>query len=681
MQKINHSDEDANQLINESSPYLLQHAYNPVDWYPWGEEALEKAKKEDKLIIISIGYAACHWCHVMEHESFEDSIVAKVMNDNFISIKVDREERPDVDDVYMTAAQLVNGRGGWPLNAIALPDGRPIFAGTYYPKEDWMNILNQIAKVKAEDPDKLISSAEKITEGIKSTGVIEVNTNKIDFDQDKLSDIISRTLSAYDTKYGGRLGAPKFPMPNSYEFLMKYHWHTDDKAALKTVITGLDNMAKGGIYDQLGGGFARYSVDEFWLVPHFEKMLYDNGQLVSVYAQAYQITKNPLYKNTIEQTLEFIKRELTSPEGGFYSSLDADSEGKEGKFYVWSEMEIDSLIANDRDAKIFKTHYDVSKNGNWEHTNILNVKKTIEEIAKQEKLSTEKVQASINQSKTKLMKHRDGRVRPGLDDKVLTSWNALMITGYLDAYTALGHQEYLSAAIRNAQFIIDNQIENDGRIYRNYKNGKASINGFLDDYALTINAMIKLYQATFDIKWIDQANTLSDYCTAHFFNPDTKMYDYTSDLDPPLIAKKAEYADNVIPSSNSAMARSLFMLGTLTYNKEYTEIAQQMLNNMIPQLEDNSYLSFYSNWYQLLLDQIKPPYEIAIIGKDAQQLRYDLSKNYLANGLLLGSQGEENMQLLKEKNQEDQTTIYVCQNKACKLPVTEVDKALELIIP
>ncbi len=290
MQKINHSDEDANQLINESSPYLLQHAYNPVDWYPWGEEALEKAKKEDKLIIISIGYAACHWCHVMEHESFEDSIVAKVMNDNFISIKVDREERPDVDDVYMTAAQLVNGRGGWPLNAIALPDGRPIFAGTYYPKEDWMNILNQIAKVKAEDPDKLISSAEKITEGIKSTGVIEVNTNKIDFDQDKLSDIISRTLSAYDTKYGGRLGAPKFPMPNSYEFLMKYHWLADDEAALTTTLIALDKMAMGGIYDPLGGGFARYSTDAKWLVPHFEKMLYDNGQLVSIYAQAYKLT-------------------------------------------------------------------------------------------------------------------------------------------------------------------------------------------------------------------------------------------------------------------------------------------------------------------------------------------------------------------------------------------------------
>ena len=279
------------------------------------------------------------------------------------------------------------------------------------------------------------------------------------------------------------------------------------------------------------------------------------------------------------------------------------------------------------------------------------------------------------------MKHRESRVRPGLDDKVLTSWNALMITGYIDAYTALGHQEYLNTAIRNAEFIIDNQIETDGRIHRNYKNGKASINGFLDDYALTINAMIKLYQATFDIKWIDQAIALSDYCTAHFFNQDTKMYNYTSDLDPPLIAKKAEYADNVIPSSNSAMARSLFMIGTLTYNKDYTEKAQQMLNNMIPQLEDNSYLSFYSNWYQLLLDQIKPPYEIAIIGKDAQKIRNELSKNYLANSLLLGSQGEENMQLLKEKNQEDQTTIYVCQNKACKLPVTEVDRALELITP
>jgi len=670
-----------NKLINESSPYLLQHAYNPVNWHPWGEEALAEAKKEDKLMIISIGYAACHWCHVMEHESFEDSLVASIMNENFVPVKVDREERPDVDDVYMTAAHLVNGRGGWPLNAIALPDGRPIFAGTYYPKDQWINILTQLSQLKKDNPEKLEESAQKITEGINSSNLITVNEDEFSHSQDELVTFVDRTIQTYDRKYGGRMGAPKFPMPNSYEFLMKYYWHTGKENALETVKIGLDNMAKGGIYDQLGGGFARYSTDEFWLAPHFEKMLYDNGQLVSAYADAYKITKSPLYKNVIEETLEFIDREMTSKEGGFYSSLDADSEGEEGKFYVWSESEIDSLITDPNDAKIFKEYYDVSKKGNWEHTNILNVRKGIDKFAKDKSMSVEDVASSIDKSKAILMKERDKRVRPGLDDKVLTSWNALMMTGYIDAYAALGNSAYLDKALINANFIVNKQMQSDGRLNRNYKDGVSSINAFLDDYALTISALVKLYQVTFDKQWLDNASKLEAYCVAHFYNDDTKMYNYTSDIDPPLIAKKAEYTDNVIPASNSSMARSLFALGTLTYNKDYLDKSKQMLNNMLPQMTESTYLSFYSNWYQLLLDHIKPPYEIAVIGQDAQTISQNLNKHYLANSLILGSNGDENMELLTDKFQDGQTTIYVCQNKACKLPVTDVDKALGLITP
>ena len=671
----------ANKLINESSPYLLQHAYNPVNWYPWGEEAISKAQNEDKLMIISIGYAACHWCHVMEHESFEDSLVASIMNEKFVAGKVDREERTEVDDVYMTAAQLVSGRGGWPLNAIALPDGRPFYAGTYYPKEQWINVLTQLSQLKEEDPEKLESTAQQLTEGINSSSLIAVNNSDFNYSQDQLVDFVDNTIQTYDVKYGGRTGSPKFPMPNSYEFLMKYHWHTGNENAIETVKIGLDNMAKGGIYDQLGGGFARYSTDEFWLVPHFEKMLYDNGQLITVYADAYKITKNPLYKNVIEETLEFIQREMTSKEGGFYSSLDADSEGVEGKFYVWSASEIDSLIIDKNAAKLFKDYYDVSKKGNWEHTNILNVKKEINEFAKNKKISVEDAIASINNSKSILMQERDTRIRPGLDDKVLTSWNSLMMAGYIDAYTALGNKEYLDRAITNANFLVDKQMQSDGRLNRNYKDGISSINAFLDDYALTIHALVKLYQVTFDKRWLDHAEKLVVYSTEHFYNNDTKMYDYTSDLDPPLIAKKAEFSDNVIPASNSSMARSLFALGTLTYNKDYIDKSKQMLNNMLPQMSETTFLSFYSNWYQLLLDNIKPPYEIAIIGTEAETINKKLSGHYLANSFMLGSNGDENMELLEEKNQEGQTTIYVCQNKSCKLPVTEVEKALGLITP
>ncbi len=669
----------ANRLINESSPYLQQHAYNPVDWFPWGDEALAKAKAEDKLLIISVGYAACHWCHVMEHESFEDSLVAKIMNDNFVSIKVDREERPDVDDVYMTAAQLINGRGGWPLNAIALPNGKPVFAGTYYPKDQWLNILNQIIKVKNDSPDKLNDSANKITEGIKSTTVIEVNKNDLDFDFDDIKSYTKSTLETFDKKYGGRLGPPKFPMPNAYEFLLKQYWLTQDKELLDVVKVGLDKMAQGGIYDQLGGGFARYSVDEFWLVPHFEKMLYDNGQLVSLYAQAYQLTKDPYYKSVIEKTLGFIEREMTSPENGFYSSLDADSEGEEGKFYIWDKSDIDKVINDAQKSSVFCAYYDVSEKGNFEDKNILNIVKSKDDLSKKFNLNVNEIDQIIIECESKLLIERNKRIRPGLDDKILTSWNALMTKGYIDAYNALGNKKYLTAALKNANFIKDKQTSIDGKLNRNFKEGKSSINAFLDDYALTICSYLEVYQATFDKTWIDQAELLTKYALKHFFNEESKMFNFTSDLDPALIAKKSEFEDNVIPSSNSAMARALFTLGTLTYNNEYIDKSEQMLKNMMEKIQSTNYLSFYSNWAQLLLDHVVAPFEIAIVGKDAMPKRAEMAENYLGNSILLGTEKEENLDLLKEKLQEDYTMIYVCQNKTCKLPLEDCKEAIKLV--
>jgi len=668
----------ANKLISETSPYLLQHAYNPVDWHPWGQEALDKAKAEDKLLIISVGYAACHWCHVMEHESFEDSTVAALMNEHFIPIKVDREERPDVDDVYMTAAQLISGRGGWPLNAIALPDGRPIYAGTYFPKDKWMGLLENFIKMKQDDPAKLTGYAEELTDGIVQSSLLEVNNDPLDHTMEDMTGIVNKCLAKYDKKDGGRSGAPKFPMPNSYEFLMKYHWMTGDKAALETTLTALDKMANGGIYDHLGGGFARYSTDAKWLVPHFEKMLYDNGQLVSIYAQAYQLTQNPLYKKVVDETIEFVERELMSSEKGFYSSLDADSEGEEGKFYVWQKSEIDSLLKDELTNDLFNKVYDVSEKGNWEHTTILNQVITLDKAAKQFKIPMEEVQEKLGSAKKLLLNSRGNRIRPGTDDKILTSWNALMLSGYVDAYNALGEKKYLNIALANANFLVSKQMRKSGQLFRNHKEGKSTINAFLDDYALTINAFLKLYQATFDKQWIEHSQTLAAYCLENFYNSKTRMFDYTSKLDDPLIANKAEYNDNVIPASNSAMARGLFTLGTLTYDTEQLDIAKQMLNNMMPQITKTEYLSFYSNWMQLLLDLGNSPFEIAIVGEDAIDLRNQIAKAYLGNSIILGSTKDENLALLKDKLQDDRTMIYVCQNKVCKLPVEDAKAAIGL---
>jgi uncharacterized protein len=665
-----------NFLINESSPYLLQHAHNPVNWYPWSNEALAKALEENKLIIISIGYAACHWCHVMEHESFEDELVAGFMNEHFVCIKVDREERPDIDQVYMNAVQLITGRGGWPLNCIALPDGRPIYGGTYFPKEQWLDVLSQVANFVATQPEKTEQQAHSLTKGIQASEQIYSTSGTKDFSLNDLDTVFSNWKNDIDFKLGGHKRAPKFPLPVGYQFLLYYSFLTGNKDALKAVTLTLDKMAAGGIYDQIGGGFARYSVDEIWKVPHFEKMLYDNGQLVSLYAKAYQFTGNPTYKEVITDTLEFIQREMTSPESGFYTSLDADSEGTEGKFYVWKHDELEKLLGNN--AALIIDYFSVTPTGNWEEgENILHKTLSEIEIAKKHSVSETALRSIVSDAKKLLLNERSKRIRPALDDKILTSWNALMLKGYIDAYQSFEYESYLNIALKNARFILSKLSSADGGLYRNYKNGKASINGFLDDYAFTIQAFISLYKATFDELWLNEAFRLCHYTIDHFYDVESGMFYYTSDLDPALIARKIELLDNVIPASNSEMAKNLFLLGHYFYREDFIAMAKKMTTNV----KDTALQSgaYYANWDILMTWLAVEPFEVSIVGDNCEQLRKELSKHYLPHIILSGGSRTATTPMLEGKYIDGQTGIYVCQNKICQKPVYTINEALELI--
>lgn len=666
----------SNHLINESSPYLLMHAHNPVDWYPWGDEALEKAKKENKLIIVSIGYAACHWCHVMEHESFEDPEVAEVMNAHFVSIKVDREERPDIDQVYMNAAQLITGGGGWPLNAVCLPDGRPFFAGTYFPKENWVNLLNRIQELYAQSPEKLQAQAASITNGIRSSEAVVLNTVKPDFTMKELEQMFAGWKGRIDYQWGGSRDAPKFPTPIDYRYLLHFHHLTGNKTALEAVTVTLDRMAWGGIYDQAGGGFARYSVDAHWKVPHFEKMLYDNAQLVSLYSAACQLTKKDLYKRVVYETLAFVERELTSPEGGFYSSLDADSEGEEGKFYVWTETELKTLLGGD--AQLVMDYYNVTGQGNWEHgNNILFRTQSDEAFAESRGITLEQLRQKVSGANKKLLTARSSRQRPPLDDKILTAWNALMTIGYIDAYRVFDEPRFLEAAQRNLDFLMKHalQKDGDGRLNRNFKDGKSSINGFLDDYAFFIRALMDMYQATFDEKWLVKADQIAAYVQEHFYDEKSGMFFYTSDIDPRLIARKMELADNVIPGSNSEMALNLYKLGEYFYKKEYIQRSKQMLNNVKDRVVNHG--GYFANWAILMSYFVSPPYEVAIVGPQWQAKRRELDRHFIPDMLLMGGAQEGSLPLLKDKLIKGQTTIFVCKNKSCRMPVSEVKEALK----
>ncbi len=651
-----------NELINETSPYLLQHAHNPVNWCAWNEESWKKAKEENKLVIISIGYSACHWCHVMEHESFEDTGVAKLMNEHFICIKVDREERPDVDQIYMDAVQLITGRGGWPLNAIALPDGRPVYAGTYFPKENWKQVLNYFTDYWQNHREEALERATEITKGIKQMDTIANAEGRIlnaEFNRDA---VFAKFDTVWDYEKGGRRGAPKFPMPVNMQYMLRSYFYTGNNKALQAVTVTLDNMMNGGIYDQMGGGFARYSVDDSWEIPHFEKMLYDNAQLVSLYSEAYQITKNERYKETVYETLNFVERELSDEAGGFYSALDADSEGEEGKFYVWTYEELKKLIGNDFDE--FCKIYEVTEYGNFEEKN---------NLTRNSKFQIPN--SKLDVWKAKLLTERATRIRPSLDDKVLTSWNALMLKGYCDAYKTFGEKKFLDRALKCAEFLKTKMLQPDYSIKRNYKNGRITINGFLDDYSFTCEAFLALYDITFDEQWLTLSKNITDHVIQHFYNVNTGMFFYTSISDEPLIARKTEMSDNVIPASNSSMAKVLFVLAEIYNNKDYYEKSKRALQNM----QDNivGYPSYYGNWAIMLDWFTDEPYEVAIVGEKAFELKQQFDKQFLPNCIFVGTGGKSSLPLLEDKNPNEETLIYVCRNKTCGLPVRTVEDAMK----
>ncbi|MBT8272556.1 MAG: thioredoxin domain-containing protein [Bacteroidia bacterium] len=670
-----------NDLINETSPYLLQHAHNPVNWKPWNDTTLKEAKDSNKLILISIGYAACHWCHVMEHESFEDSLVAQVMNKNFINIKVDREERPDVDQVYMNAVQLMTGSGGWPLNVIALPDGRPVWGGTYFRKEQWISALEQITKVYADQPDKLYEYAGKLEEGIKTIDVVQLNSDEPTFEINFIEEAVNQWSKGFDNSMGGMNRAPKFMMPNNLHFLLRQAYQNNDEKLQEYVNLTLTKIAYGGVYDHIGGGFSRYSVDAKWHVPHFEKMLYDNAQLVSLYSDAYLITKNPLYERVVKETLAFVNRELTDEDGTFFSSLDADSntpegELEEGAYYVWTKDELQSLLKEDFD--LFSDYYNINNYGLWEKGNYVLIRDESDaEIMEKFKLSTDKLEDKLSTFKSQLLEVREKRSRPRLDDKVLTSWNALMINGYCDAYRVFGNANYLQVALKNANFILNKQLRPDGGLDHNFKNGKSSINGYLEDYAATIQAFLNIYENTLDQKWLENARNLTNYAFDHFFDDKTKMFFFTSDEDSSLVTRSMEYRDNVIPASNSIMAKNLLKLSHYYDNDAYHKTSITMLNNVKPTISE--YPSSFSNWLDLMLNYADNYYEVAIVGEEVDQKIKELNSHYLPNKLIIGSSTENDLPLLKNRYVEDRTLIYVCVKKACKLPVSEVDEAVKLI--
>ncbi|MCC6839773.1 MAG: thioredoxin domain-containing protein [Flavobacteriales bacterium] len=664
-----------NRLALESSPYLQQHAHNPVDWYPWCDAAFAKAKELDRLVLVSIGYSSCHWCHVMERESFMDEEVARSMNDHFICIKVDREERPDVDQVYMRAVQLMTNRGGWPLNCFTLPDGRPVYGGTYFTREQWMQVLRQLARTYADEPERVRDQAERLHQGLSGPGIIPPAADRAADHRSTLHAMVANWRTRFDAVDGGADNVPKFPMPDNYRFLLRFARLTADNGLERHVELTLDRMALGGLFDQVGGGFARYSTDAFWRVPHFEKMLYDNALLVSLYAQAYQALRKPLYKETVERTLAFIDREMTSAEGAFYSALDADSEGEEGRFYVWTEAELEQVLGSE--FEFARTYFDIGPRTLWElDRHILTRKVDDERFALQQGIPLIEVKQRVASITERLLHAREQRPRPGLDDKSLTSWNALMVTALCDAYEVLGDQRYRAAAVRAMDLLLNNCRRSNGGLWHLYKEGKATINGFLEDHAFCIEALIALYGITFEESWLQHARSLTEHVIRHYHDGGNGLFHFTSDQDPALITRPVEVHDNVIPASNSSLSNSLLILGTLFDDERYLGLSERALRAGTGQLVQ--YPTAHSHWAQGLLLRAFPLNEIAITGPGALNLRKGFAPHYIPNRLFLGSTQRSDLPLLKDKLLPDDT-IFVCVERSCQLPVNTVEAALPLI--
>lgn len=666
-----------NQLINSTSPYLLQHAHNPVNWFPWSDEIVVRAKKEDKLILVSIGYSACHWCHVMEHESFEDEQVALVMNDNFICVKVDREERPDVDNYYMTAVQLMQQQGGWPLNVIALPDGRPIWGGTYFPKATWIKNLQAVSGFFRSNRTQTEEYAEELQNGIMNASLIVENKNTLEISFNAIEKAVAKWKNVFDTVNGGRIGSPKFPMPVNLDFLQYYGHMSSDEMVLKYVETTLLKMARGGIYDQIGGGFARYSVDEIWKVPHFEKMLYDNGQLLSIYSKGFQLFGKNEFKTVVYETIDFIERELMDKSGAFYSSLDADSEGEEGKFYVWEASELKELLKEDFD--LFARYFEVNKKGFWEKGNSILLRAASDEIfAENQNLTHEQLQNKVAEWKRILLKTRSVRVRPGLDDKTLVSWNALVIQGLTDAYITFRETRFVDLAIANATFISENILQPNGRLFHSWKQGRTNSDGFLEDYAITVQAFISLFEITGDVKWLQYSEKLTDYCFNHFFDAATGLFYFAEKTSNSIVINHFQNEDNVIPAANSVMANNLHKLYLIMGKPEYLETARQMLQSVVHRF--TNYPMAFANWGTFMLKITKPYYEVAVLGVDAKENSSLMQACFHPNVFWVFSETEKNIPIFKNRLITGKTMFYVCRDGICALPVDNSEHALKLVV-
>jgi uncharacterized protein YyaL (SSP411 family) len=687
-----------NRLANETSPYLLQHQHNPVDWFPWGEEAFELARSTNRPIMLSVGYSACHWCHVMERESFENEEIAALMNRLFVSVKVDREERPDVDSIYMSAVQVMTGQGGWPMTVFLTPDGRPFFGGTYFPNEDrgglpsFPRVLESVSEAyhDPERKEQLLSTSSQVISHIESLAAVRQSHEPLTAD---LVDNAALSFQRqFDPQNGGMGMQPKFPQPMDYELLLRHWRRTGDENSLNMVITTLEKMARGGIYDQIGGGFARYSVDTFWLVPHFEKMLYDNSQLALLYLHGWQATGNPLFKRVVEETLFYVLREMTHPDGGFFSAQDADSEGEEGKFYVWLQQDIDSILGPEQ-SRTARGYWGVSREGNFEGKNILNVPQDALTVASELGISGEELEREIADAREKLYAERSKRVWPSLDDKVLTSWNALMLKAFAECGAALGVREWTDAARKNANFLLTNMHLGD-RLRRTWKDGSSSepgarLNGYLEDYAMLVDGLLTLYEATFEPRWFDAAKTIADEMIGLFWSYDDAVFFDTGNDHEELVVRPRDIFDNAIPSGGSTAALALLRLAVFTGDPAYQRTAAASLRAIRDLMVSTPQGT--AHWINAVDAYATTPQEVVVVGdpSDARTaaLIETARKGYWPNRVLAGSGGRKQQgrgidsPLLEDRPMlGGLPTAFVCENYACQLPVTDADAlAMQLV--
>ena len=671
-----------NRLANETSPYLLQHKDNPVDWYPWGPEALERARAEDRPILLSVGYSACHWCHVMEHESFEDADTAAQMNELYVNVKVDREERPDIDSIYMTAVQQMTGHGGWPMTVFLTPGGAPFWGGTYFPPEprygmpSFRQVLAGIAEAWQNRRDDVHKSAGELTDILRQSAALRPSPSALD--PSTLDRGYHLLAARFDARWGGFGGAPKFPQPMTLEFLLRQWKREGTDEALRMADHTLKKMAAGGMYDHLGGGFARYSVDARWLVPHFEKMLYDNALLARAYLHAFQATGDPEHRRVVEETLLWVAREMTGPEGGFYSALDADSEGEEGKFYVWTPDEIDARLGAP-DGALFRQYYGVTQGGNFEGHNILHTERPLPEVAVEAGVTESHLRGVIERGRRVLYDVRAQRVWPGRDDKVLTAWNAMMLHAFAEAARVLESDEYRATAVRSAEFLL-RELRPEGRLLRTWKEGRAKIGAFLEDHALLVDALLAVYEATWDARWVREARALADAMLEHFWEEDEgQFYDTAADAET-LVVRPRDVFDNATPSGNSAAAMALLRLGELVGESRYTRVAARVLGAMADLVERVP--SGFGHLLCALDFHLSTPMEVAFVGapedEETRALVRTVSRAYLPNAVLAlrrpdeGEEIEELIPLLEARTQLDaKPTAYVCERLACQQPVTD----------